>query len=345
MSFQSDKYMLRLADAADNEGIREIFESESFRGNLDVKFLRNPAPYESFAADGDEPKILVAEDTANGKLIAVGGAVIRQEFVNGEEETCAYLTGLKIHPDYRKKFFRLMEAYDLIHENIKGCNYVYTTVLDSNIGAIKMFEKKRKGMPEYRYLGHYTTYCFHGGRRKLSVEKNRREGFEELFRAYFAKQSLVPCDYEYQGFGEKDFYCVRKDGEIIACCFVGNQQEGKQYKMCSYGGVFRFLSKLPTRWFGYPKFPKADRIINHGVVSYLYVKENDAKLCKNFLRSVAAECGFELLLWGCFENHPLRWALEGMKTVKYGSRLYSVVWNGDAGKEIAGIIGTEAALL
>ena len=56
MSFQNNKYTLRLADTADNEGIREIFESESFRGNLDVKFLRNPAPYESFSADGDAAK-------------------------------------------------------------------------------------------------------------------------------------------------------------------------------------------------------------------------------------------------------------------------------------------------
>lgn len=345
MSFQNNKYTLRLADTADNEGIREIFESESFRGNLDVKFLRNPAPYESFSADGDAAKLLVAEEKESGKLIAVGGAVTRKEFVNGREENCAYLTGLKIHPDHRKKFFRLMEAYDLIHENIRDCAYVYTTVLDSNTAAIKMFEKKRKGMPEYKYLGHYTTYCFHGGRRKLSLEKNRMDGFEDLLRTYFAKQSLVPCNYDYKGFGEKDFYCVRKDGELIACCFVGNQQAGKQYKMCSYGGVFRFLSKLPTQWFGYPKFPKADRIINHGVVSYLYVKDNNEKLCGDFLRSVAAESGFDLLLWGAFENHPLCDALNNMKTVKYGSRLYSVTWNGDAGKEIAGIIGMEAALL
>lgn len=343
MNFQNNRYTLRLADASDNAGIAEIFESESFHGNIDVKFLRNPKPFESFLADGDTAKILVAVDNVKQRTVAVGGAVIRREYVNGKEEKCAYLTGLKVHPEYRKKLFFIAKAYELLGEYVKDCNYVYTTVLDGNEAAIKMFEKKHRNMPEYRYLGHYTTYCFHGGRKTAAVEKNCMEGFDTLVRNHFSKQNLVPCDYNYKGFGEKDFYCVRKNGEIIACCFVGNQQGQKQYKMCAYGGILKAVSHIPTQWFGFPEFPKSGCIINHGVISYLYVKDNDKKLCRDFLRSVAAESGFSLLLWGAFENHPLAAAMKKMKTVKYGSRLYSVVWDGEA--ELTGIIGMEAALL
>ncbi len=343
MNFQNDKYTLRFADSSDNDGIREIFESESFRGNLDVKFLRNPTPYESFVEDGDTAKIVLAVDNTNKRIIALGGAVIRREFINGQEEKCAYLTGLKIHPEYRKRFFLITKAYDMLRESIQDCKYIYTTVLDSNRDAIRMFEKKHRNMPKYQYLGHYTTYCFHGGRKVIHVEKDNLEGFDELFKNHFAKQSIVPCNYNYKGFGEKTFYSVRKDGEIIACCFVGNQQKQKQYKMCSYGGVLKVVSRFPTQLLGYPKLPKTNSIINHGVVSYLYVKGNDKKLCREFLRSVAAESGFALLLWGGFENNPLSSALDEMKTVKYGSRLYSVVWDSDI--EIKGTIGMEVALL
>ncbi len=343
MNFQNDKYTLRFADTSDNDGIREIFESESFRGNLDVKFLRNPAPYESFVADGDTAKIVLAIDNANQRTMALGGAIIRREFINGKEEKCAYLTGLKVHPEYRKRFFLITKAYDMLRESIQDCKYIYTTVLDSNQEAIRMFEKKHRNMPEYKYLGHYTTYCFHGGRKVIRLEKDNLAGFDELFKNHFAKQSIVPCDYNYNGFGEKTFYCVRKDGEIIACCFVGNQQKQKQYKMCSYGGILKVVSCFPTQLLGYPQFPKTNSIINHGVVSYLYVKGNDKKLCRDFLRSVTAESNFSLLLWGGFENNPLSSVLDEMKTVKYGSRLYSVVWDTDV--EIKGTIGMEAALL
>ena len=113
--------------------------------------------------------------------------------------------------------------------------------------------------------------------------------------------------------------------------------------MCSYGGIYKLISRLPTRLFGYPKFPKAGETIRHGVVSYLYIRDNDPKLCADFLRSVAAESGFSLLIWGGFETNPLCKALDKMKTVHYGSRLYEVVW--DEPTEISGGIGVEAALL
>ena len=114
--------------------------------------------------------------------------------------------------------------------------------------------------------------------------------------------------------------------------------------MSGYGGIYKLISHLPTRLFGYPAFPKPDSIIDHGVVSYLYVKANDPKLCADFLRSVAAQAGFALLIWGGFENNPLCAALDRMKTIHYGSRLYSVHWDADS-PEISGMIGMEAALL
>ncbi|MBP0984513.1 MAG: hypothetical protein J6A19_12380 [Oscillospiraceae bacterium] len=343
MNFRNNKYTLRFADSSDNEGIREIFESGRFSGGISVQYLRNPAPYESFSADGDLNRIMVIIDNENGRTAAVGGAVVRREFVNGGVENCAYLTGLKIHPDYRRKISFIAAAYEFLHEGIADCKYCYTTILDDNADAISLLEKKHRNMPEYRYLGHYTTYCFHGGKRLIPVEKNNTDGFERLMKTHFSAQSLVPVDQNYPGFGKKDFFCYRENGEILACCFIGDQQEYKQYKMCSYGGIYKLLAKLPIGLLGYPEFPQPGSVINHGVVSYLYVKDNDKKLCADFLRSAAAETDFSLLIWGGFENNPLCKALDSMKTVHYGSRLYSVVW--DNSRDISGIIGVEAALL
>ncbi len=343
MNFQNNRYTLKFADSSDNAGIREIFESSAFDGGISVQYLRNPKPYESFLADGEDAKILVILDNKEGRTAAVGGAVVRREYLNGKAEKCAYLTGLKIHSDYQKKISFIAKAYGFLHEEISDCKCCYTTILDDNLPAISMFEKKHKHMPEYRYLGHYTTYCFHGGKKIIDIEKDNLEGFDKLMETHFAQKSLTPVNYNYRGFGEKSFYCVRENGEIIACCFVGNQQGYKQYKMNSYGGIYKLLSKLPTRFFGYPEFPKADSIVNHGVVSYLYIRDYDVKLCEKFLRSVAAEAGFSLLIWGGFENNPLCGTLDRMRTVHYGSRLYSVLW--EEGDEISGVIGMEAALL
>ncbi|MCH5196677.1 MAG: hypothetical protein J1F28_08180 [Oscillospiraceae bacterium] len=342
MNSQNKRYIMRFADSGDSDGIKNVFESGVFGGDLSVQYLRGERPVDSFFADGDDAKIIVASDTEQNSVIGVGAAVIQRLFLNGQEEKCAYLTGLKIHPEYQGKLPFIARAYGLMREEISDCKCVYTTILDDNKPVISMLEKKRRNMPEYRYLGHYTTYCFHGGKHILPLE-NDPDGFEEIMRRHFAKQSLVPAKTDHAGFGNKRFYCYRKNGEIIACCFVGDQSEFKQYKMSSYGGVYKLLSRLPTRLLGYPAFPKAGGIIRHGAVSYLYVKDNDRGLCSDFLRSVATDAGFSLLIWGGFENNPLCMAMDKMKTVHYGSRLYQVFWDEPVG--INGIIGVEAALL
>lgn len=343
MNFQNNKYTLRLACCDDNEGIREIFHSEGFSGGLSVKYLRDPKPFDSFCADGDSAAILVITDNEKQRTVAVGGAVIRMEYVNGSPEKCAYLTGLKIHPDYRGKIAFISKAYSFLRENISDCRYCYTTILDDNSTAISLFEKRHRNMPVYNYLGHYTTYCFHGGKNIIPVEKDNFNGFDRLMQSYFAHMDHVPVDYSCKGFGEGHFYSVREKGEIIACCFISDQKANKQYKMLSYGGIYRLISKLPTKLFGYPEFPKSDSIIDHGVVSYLYIKNNEPKLCADFLRSAAAQTSFSLLLWGGAENNPLCKAMDKLRSVKYGSRFYSVSWDGEASPN--GIIGAEAALL
>lgn len=343
MNFQNDKYTLRLAHSGDNDGIREIFHSEGFSGGISVKYLRDPAPYDSFRADGDDAKILVITDNEQGRVIAVGGAVIRMEYIGGAAEKCAYLTGLKISPDYRGKIPFIAKSYAFLHEHISDCKYCYTTILDDNSAAISMLEKRRKNMPAYTYLGHYTTYCFHGGKNIIPIEIDNMDGFDKLMSEHFSRKNHAPVNYKCRGFGEGHFYSLRENGEIIACCFITDQKAHKQYKMLSYGGVFKLISKLPTKLFGYPEFPKSDSIINHGSVSYLYIKDNDSKLCADFLRSAAALTDFSLLLWGGFENDPLCAAMDKLRSVKYGSRFYSVSWDGD--NIPAGIIGAEAALL
>ncbi len=346
MNFQNNKYTLEFANEQDDAGIIDVFETGYFSGGISVKYLRNPSPFSSFSADGDYPKIMIIRDNDCSKIIAVGGVVIRDEYVNCEIKKCAYLTSFKIHPDYQKKILFIAKAYQFLYDNISECDCFYTTILDDNTAAIALFEKGHRSMPEYKYLGHYTTYCFHGGKELIDIEKNSLDGFEHIVDTHFRKLSLTPVNFNYFGYGTKDFYCIRHNSEIIACCFVGNQQATKQYHMCCYEGIYKFLSHVPTKLFGYPDFPKSDSDINFGIISYLYIKDNDKNLCSKFLRTVAFHTDFSLLMWGGFENNALCDAMNTMKTIKYGSRLYSVAWNNrEHIIDNRNVIGVEAALL
>lgn len=344
MNFQNNRYTLRMAEPADDKGIYEIFESGTFSGRLSVQYLR-PNPLDSFGSDGEEARILVVRDNEQERIAAVGGAVIQNCFLGGKVTRCAYLTGLKIHSDYQKQIFFIARAYGFLGVKLLDCDCCYTTILDDNEPVIRMMEKKHKRMPEYRYIGHYTTFCFNDAKPILPVESGRTEGLDSLMKTYFSDFALAPSNTELRGFGDKQFYSLRDErGEIIACCFLGDQRRTKQYRLSSYGGIFRPLSHLPTTFLGYPPFPKESEIIDHRVVSFLYVKDNDPKLCRQFLRTVASMQKSSLLLWGAMDDHPLFDAMKSVKSVRYGSRLYEVVFDGREAR-LSGKIGMEAALL
>lgn len=360
MNYQSkgsikERFTLRFADCNDNEGIRQVYESGDFPGDLQVQFLRNPRPYESFEADGEQVLMQVIIDNENGAIAAVGGAVVRQEYVSGQIQKCAYMTGLKVKPEYQKKLLLITEAYKRLEEKLADCAHVYTTILDDNTPAIKLLEKRRKSIPPYIYLGHYMTFCFAGGRKMLDVKVADRSDdklVDRIKATALPKHSFTPVDYELLGFGDKNWYYYEENGEILAACFVGDQKQYKQYKLCAYGGILKVASHLPTKLFGYPAFPKPGTVVNHGVVSYLYVKDNDKELCKKFIRSVVQTTDYDLYIWGCFENHPLLQSFMELKTVHYGSRLYEVDYKRQyesvEGQELVdayGTIGVEVALL
>lgn len=341
MNFQNDRYTLRFAEDCDNESISRIFSSGSFSGDLDIQFLRSDQPMSSFRADG-EPRIMVTTDNNDGSIIAVGGAVVRDEYVNGRAEKCAYLTGLKVLQSYRGRLSFIAKAYQFLGDHLEDCRCCYSTILDSNKPVIAMMEKRHRNMPEYRFISHYTTYCWSSRKAVMQLD-NCTAGFDELMDRYFSRRDLTPVDPYMQGFGKQTFWCFRDGGSIKACCFVGDQQNTKFYKLKSYGGVYRFISKLPTQLLGYPAFPAEGSIIDHGVVSYLYVDNCDRNLCSSFLRSVAALSGHSLLIWGGADDDPLCRCLDSMKTVRYGSRLYQVIWSGSQ-PELCDT-GVEAALL
>lgn len=330
MSFpnrQSDKIQIREAVEKDNPAISEIFESGSFPGGIEVKFLRSPNPLQSFQKDGDLAKVIVMEDMESHRVFAVGGCVIRNEFVNGGILRVGYLTGLKIHSDYQKKVLCISNAYIYLRElTAPYTDIYYTTILSENTSARRLLEKKRRSMPNYRYQGDYTTYCIKAGERsEVALVKLSKEELTDYYEQLNRKQNFAPVSpFEY-GVDVQDYFALKKSGQVVACCGMMDQQVYKQYKIISYSRVYRFLSKLPTSLLGYPPFPKVGKDINYGSIFLFSVKENDIKLGKEFLKAVASySVQFDILLLGFHQSNPLQEIFQNYKHIKYSSRVYTV---------------------
>lgn len=333
MSGQNNPYKLRLATPDDSIAVRRVLESGSFPGNIQVKFCRAPDPYASYLADGDAIAMPVAE--YDGEIIAVGCCVLRDAFVNGRIAKTGYLTGLKIMEEHRRRFPLIRESYALVHEQTRdSCSLWTTTILSDNRDAIAMLEKPRKGMPRYVYRGGYTVFCLGtGGHAKglpgLRVER-RHDGIAEFYRENLPRFQLAPAHERLYGLSENDFFALRDSGgNILAAGALWNQQRYKQYVVTGYSGAYSLLRRLPTRMFDYPVMPRPGKPANYASIALFCVRAGCEALAAKFIRAVAAAAsGYDFLMLGLHESHPLQPEISRMRHVQYTSRLYTVEFGG-----------------
>ena len=335
---------LSLAGPQDARGIREVFDDGGFGGGgfgggISVKFCREPDPYRSFQNDGDLVVMPVAKDAGTGGVVGVGCCVVRRGHVNGALRNTGYLAGLKILRSHQRRVRQIIPAYRLIAERTAPLEpFYYTTILESNEAAMKLLEKRRRGMPRYVRLGGYTVFCYGtggkaggGGAGGYMFERGHSEAVAEFYARNLPGYNLSPKDEWLHGLGAGDFFSLRRSpgGEVLAACALWDQQAYKQYVVTGYGGIYKALSRMPTRLLGYPQMPRAGTPANYVSIAALVVPEANLDVAGLFLRLALREAGrYGFAMLGLFENHPLAEAARTIRHVKYRSWVYAVEYEG-----------------
>jgi hypothetical protein len=274
-------------------------------------------------------------DKESGRICGVGCCVIRNAWISGEVMRIGYLTGLKVHPDYRRRIPYIARAYDAFYQETKGwVDLYYTTILEENAAARKMLEKRRKGMPEYRAAGLYTVYCFGTGKKHrrpapdLKFEKGNMTGVKAFYEAQLQQANFAPAGTDLPGIHDDDFYTLRDNsGQVLAACALWNQQAHKQYIITGYAGAYRILRHIPLTFFGYPTLPRENIPANYASIALLCVKDHNPEWAAYLLGKVAEEAApYDFLMAGLFGSHPLKQAFQHIKHIKYQSILYTVHW-------------------
>ena len=332
MNCRSNRYSIRLADENDSDGIRAVFESGGFSGGIAIQYLRGKDPVKSLYQDGEKAVIPVIVDNEKDIIVGVGACIIRRAFINGESKKVGYLTALKLLPEYQKRISLIPQAYNFLYENTKNdVDLYYTTILVDNIAAQKLLEKHHRNMPEYSFIGEYIVYCYRTGqkRNQMKVDRGNVDGIDNFYDNNLFKSDLACVNKTLFGLSENNFFTLRKNNKVVAACAVWNQQEYKQYLLSGYQGKYKLISKLPTKLFGYPPFPKNHQFINYASIALLCFDDSiDEIEEKQFIEKVLEQVdNYDMVFCGLFENDKLNPILSSIKHVKYKSRLYEVNWD------------------
>ena len=162
-SFLTAYPRVRLATAADNQGLLEFFRNSAMNAdNISLRFDRSPDffRYLNIHSQKSYVAIFQNEDGGTGGLASL---CLRKNYLSGKPVEAAYLGDLRLSPNLSRSTrlqWRLFYADFLKNARripeLNNCRYFYSVVLDENKAAMMALTRKN-GPIVYRPLARYQT--------------------------------------------------------------------------------------------------------------------------------------------------------------------------------------------
>jgi len=357
MKCRNSRFIFEEAQTSDSGEILRLLEEDKSEGDISLIHTRRPDAYVSFMYEGDEVCVALCRDIQNGNIAGIGALAVKRAYINGSVEKVGYLFGLHIKQSYRKIFPILPGGYRFLGDYAlkKDIKFVYTTILEGNVYARKLLEKKRSFMPEYSFLGNYevkaisVSYARKFSRyRHFTARRCEKKDMEDVlqlvtdfgkcrqfYQAITEKELLTGL---YQGIKTDHFIGVwSKKGDLAACGALWDQTDYKQYYAAKFGGMIRVLARMPivSRIFGYPLIQPENSLIRFATLSFWAARGNDRDAFHALIGGIARESReLPFINVGMYEKEPLFSTLQGMRGIRYCSRVYLVDWR----KEKTGLL-------
>jgi|694.fasta_scaffold00309_19 hypothetical protein len=266
-----------LATVADDLELRQLLRSIRMEGIISVSFRREPNYFAAHQLEGDFIQVLTARDRDTQQIVGMGSRSIRERYVAGRPRPIGYLSGLRIHPDYRgstmlSRGYRYLRELDLD----RRADFYVTTIAVENEIATKALLQGRAGLPFYKKIGRLNTWIVPKKKRAKasarvqvkSIDPSKNEELmqflekvrceKELLPKYAAKDFIFPSSV-FAGMQCGDLYGMWIDNELVGTLGIWDQRSMKQFVVERYKWWLHWLRPLyntVARITGRVRFPK-----------------------------------------------------------------------------------------
>jgi len=339
----------RLATDTDNAALLDLFGDVPMRGDLVLATRREPDFFALYRMQKVEPVVYVGD--ADGGLMGMCTALLREGFLDGRVQKVGYLGDLRVRFDRSRAFARFFGDYFEALCARTGCSQYYTSLLASNRAAINALTKrraKRSRQPHYELLRPFTT---------VSVQltwRPRRTTDVPVASAtpndLPAVTALLHADHQQRPFGYRfddgelehrlahwpgfslDDVLVAKDstGAVCGVASVWNPKPVKRFEVRAYGGSMRWVKRgydaaaTVLRW---PKLPEPGHEFRYAYLCNVSVKGGDVRVFRALLDEAYRRLhgtGLHFFSFDLGAGDP-RWAaLKGFMVQKLDFALYGV---------------------
>ncbi|MBI2932012.1 MAG: hypothetical protein HYY16_10215 [Planctomycetes bacterium] len=339
-------YLVRPVEARDDADLRRLLRETPMQGDVSLSFEREPDFFAGCSIEGDLSQTFIMRERASGALVGMAARSAFEAYLNGAPSRVGYLSRLRVAPPFRGRRSVWMEGARRILPMIRdeAVRIHITTIVADNLPARRLLEAGLPGMPKYRPVDRFYTYLLPPGgvrgRRPAGVTLERggphrlgeivsclqRNGARFQFAPRWTAEDLV-SPQRCRGLAPEDFHVAVREGHVVGCLAVWNQESFKQVVVRGYARHWmwkRRLLKILGTLVPLPRLPDVGVAMRLGWISHVAVDGDDPAV----LRALLAQAGgraYDARVIGFSERHPLRDALRGNPLVPgYESILYTV---------------------
>ncbi len=339
---------LSLADAGDDDALKQLLRKNIVNGRLGVSFRREPTYFSAAAIQGESYEIIKGTDTKSRHLVGLAGRFTYPAYINGEKTTLGYLAELRIDAKYRSglllaRGFRLLRQ--LHRQSPVSC---YTTmILEGNIKAFSSLTTNRADLPEYVPQGCVLTPAIHLDmpKRALSlprvhIEKAHSGNIARVFdfvNRQRAKKQFSPYYHvndlhtpRLRGLSAGDFYLAIKDNRIIGVVAAWEQTDFRQVHVEKYSPVLKAIKplyNLLSLLTPLKPLPKTGAIIPYFYLAFIAIQDNDPDIFRLLLNALYRERyrgKWHYFICGLHESDRLASVLSDYRRIESKGHLFTV---------------------
>lgn len=346
----SPRLEFRLATEADDNGLRELLRSIRMDGAISVSFRREPNYFLGHACEGDWVQVITAHDQQTGLLVGMGSRSIRERYVAGVARNVGYLSGLRIHPDYRNRTM-LARGYRFLKEldSDQQADFYVTTIAVENSAATSALVGGRAGLPYYKKVGMLNTWIV--PRRKqltlpanVSVREIRREDLPALMiflekmsreREWLPKYRATDFDFPsntFLGMNLGDLLGVWENEELLGTLGVWDQRFMKQIVVEKYAWWLRWMRPVynaAAGLVGRVRFPKPGECLPLVTAVLPLASDRGSKYFGHLVDEVCRRlpASADAIMLGLNAADPLTDAIRSRSIECYQTDIFVVSWD------------------
>lgn len=342
-----------LATTDDDWALRHLLQSIWMDGVIRVSFRREPNYFAAHDCEGDFVQVITARDTRTDQIVGMGSRSVRERYFDGRSKNIGYLSGLRIHPEYRHGTM-LARGYQFLKQLDQDgrAEFYVTTIAVENKPATESLLGGRAGLPFYMKMGRLNTWIVPKTTKK--TERNSKVLIRPIndmdmpqLMSFLTRVSqtrtLLPCykqqDFEFPstvfaGMQKGELLGMWIDSELVGTLGVWDQRAIKQVVVEAYDWWLSWVRPIYNVWAGLSgrvRFPKPGECLPL-VTGALPLAIGNGVGAFGDLVDQAASClpeDADAIMIGLSEGDPMNEAVRDRAIQKYQTDIFAVSWDLD----------------